>query len=287
MTNIEKTNAIGALVYWSLHGSVDLQDLQECLAAEDFEENWHPGSPSLTDVVQRAALACVSGRRQYIRPLGTQGSYVLVTETVLSEDESGGERVQVENSVALRVLKDGDGHKRMTVTALTDEREELAQKIREKADALRYTMTAQDISGWLLHTLKSLHAVSLRDRGGFYFIPTGPDLDKWTTITNVLGTVSDHKTFQIPAMRAEETIIAISHGVRAEAEAVLEEFEAYLAGDVSTRGLNSWEGKASDLQSKLGHYAKILGSTMEDLDKRAEILLGALQSARLVEGAAE
>jgi len=162
------------------------------------------------------------------------------------------------------------------------EDQDLADAILASARAQEGVLTAMDVSSWLLWVLRHhVQAVSLRERGGFYFVPRDR-LPVWRQVVAVVRACSGHRLFEIPAMRTEEAVEAILTAIRDEAAERMAEMEAYLAGEVSTRGLNSWERRLGELQEKLAHYAELLGVALPDLDAKAITLKGAVQAARIV-----
>lgn len=278
----------GALVYWGLSGHVDMQDLEDALTRRQLDpEKWLPPNPSKEEVLKRAAEASLpGGRRQMVRPLPKRGDFLIVTEQVIEVD--GKQRLRYEHNVSIVLQKDQDT-KRVVILPFSSASEATAEQNRELAQAVARNVTlfeglytTTDISTWLVNLLeKEVRAVGLRDRGGFYFVPRDR-LDIWRTIVGVVREVSGHKMFEIPAMRSDEAVEAILTAVRSESETKMAELEAYLAGDISTRGLNSWDAKLAELQGKVSHYADLLGVALPDLTSKAQTLLGALQAARIM-----
>lgn len=277
---VEPNAAAGGLVYWSLTGAVEYQDLVETLTAEGLEA-LAPAAPSKEACLARGMRACVQSQRQLVRPLGSRAAgYVLVQEDVLSSDDQRPDERNLEyRERVVGYVENDEFH----VRSVNDQMDSaLAQAVFAEAHAAEGVLTSTDISSWLLTVLhKHVEAVTLRDRGGFYFVPAHR-LDTWRQVARVVRACSAHTMFEIPAMRTDEAVAAILTGLRAEAAKLMTETEAYLAGEVSTRGLNAQEAKLTTVQEKLAHYAELLGQAQPDLVEKAATLQGAVQAARLI-----
>lgn len=277
---VEPGSAAGALVYWSLSGAVELLDLEECLAAEGLDGAFVPAPPSKDVALYRAAQDQVRTKRDLVRPLGAKRQgYVFVSETPV---EGSDKHLEYVERVVCTVVRPKDGAAAVQVRAVTPGDQPLADAILANAHAAEGILLANDISSWLLWVLrKHVQAVSLRERGGFYFVPRDR-LETWQQVARVVRACSAHQLYEIPAMRTEEAVEAILTAVRNEAADCMREMEGYLEGEVSTRGLNSWERRLAELQSKLKHYSELLGVALPDLDGKAENLRGQLQAARII-----
>lgn len=283
----ELAASAGIIAWWELTGFVDLEDLREVWAAESLDPALLPEPPTLVNALHRAALHCLESKRQLIRPLTKRGQWELIQEVVVARPEDGQEStLETTRHTALVqgfVRKEGDRQSPVVRALDPDAGERLRGRILAALPTFQSVLTPSDISAWLLDLLVSerFQAVGLRQRGGFYFIPAGPAMDTWGAVTRALRQVSKHTVSTIPAMRTEEAVEAILQSLRREAIASMEETEVYLAGEVSTRGLNSAVRSAELVQRKLDHYAALLGVELTDLGQRAEQLKGAVMSARL------
>lgn len=271
----------GALVFWSLSGLVDNRDLVEMAEAEGFDEKYLPAEATRELVAQRAAAASMDGKRQMLRPLSTRGAWDLVEERVTQED-GGKERLVYTELVRIKVEEVAPGLKGIMLAPFGEENAWRVDEINENIEKYTGLHTAMDISSWLLWMLRDLvEAVSLRSRGGFYFVPADR-LESWRMVSRIIRGCSNHEMFEIPAVKSDEAVNAIITAVRKEAEEAMAEMEAYLAGDtISTRGLNAQERKIERTQAKVAHYAELLGVSLGDLQEKSVVLLGALNAARL------
>jgi len=280
-TNIVATldaSTAGILVYWNLSGNVDSKDVEDALRAEGLDpEEWLPTPPTNEEVLKRAAEATTDGKRQMVRPLQKRGEFAIVTEKVVRNEKTGKDQLRYEHNVLIR---EEDGR----VRVLPVREDDIGQANMVVANVKLYTglLMTTDISKWLMHVLeRKVKAVGLRERGGFYFIPRDEMAD-WQRIVRVIRTCSHHKLFEIPAMKTDEAVEAILTSLRAEAAETMRRAEEYLAGEVSNKGLNSWEKKLAAVQEKAKHYADLLGVALPDLVDKSELLLGAVGTTRLM-----
>lgn len=267
-------DAAGIIIWWELQGHVDLQDLEEACDAEGLTP---PEPPSLVTALGRAAQSVLPSKRHLLRPLQTRGSWEIVLEHVEQSQEDNGPA----NFLRHERLLTGwvEGGQPLVYGPAADLRNELLMKV----PLYKRVLTANDFSAWLLLQASMMHALGLRQRGGFYFIPRDR-VEMWQRVVRVTRACSDHGLYELPAMRTEEAVTAILASLRGEAEKQFKALEDYLLeGDCSTRGLNSATRTAESLQGKLRHYAGLLGVQLGDLDARLVKLTGAIQAAKIVE----
>lgn len=278
-------HAAGAIVWWDLSGEVDIMDLDDAWSEIEGAPELLPAVPSTMACAKRAADKAVRSRRELVRPL-TRGAWDFQIESVVISqpgEAQEAEILQYETAVKIRV-----DDKTASFVAVgdqdrfaTEEHAAICEIIRHNFEHYRGVLTATDVSTWLLMLLsRHVHAVSLRNRGGMYFVPVD-QLPFWKKIVGVLRTVSNHELHEIPAMRSEETVEAVLSSVRREAEEAMAEMEKYLAGDLSTKGLNSTERRATEVQAKVAKYAKLLGEEMPDLELNATTILGTVSEAKI------
>jgi hypothetical protein len=158
-----------------------------------------------------------------------------------------------------------------------EQRDQAMDRIPEFANLLMHT----DISEWLITVaMRECKAVSLRESGGIYFIPKD-FVPLWETCTAALQAVSEHTCFSLPAMRSEDAARALMASVRLETDTALKQFEDYLSGKVSTKGLNACERDLTAALAKVELYCDLLGASLPTFFERAESVRGAIVAARL------
>jgi hypothetical protein len=280
----EANGLAGAIVYWSLSGTVELDAIVHKFEEDFMDESWLPAMPSLETVIYRAAQG-LCDQRQMIRQIRRGTSWAFVTEKVnpLTAEQlkrgDGRNREKIEWQICARFWIEREGDTEKAVVLAEDAESafdlDLVKRIKMDYQSSVRTLTAADISAWLLQRAAAGHAVGLRDRGGIYFVPQDR-LGEWRELTRALMAVSDHKIYEIPAMRTPEAVEAILESVRYEASQQFEKLDGYLGGETSTRGLNSWERTLAEMREKVSHYVELLGTALPDLEEKFQNLTGAL-----------
>lgn len=273
----------GGITYWSLSDDVQLEALRQSLEMEGIDEALWPSAPSLEQALTRSAHNAVQNKRQLVRPLANRGAWAFVQEKLVN-DEPVYEtllvgRVKRVEGLETLVIELGSGIDPDSPTGLAAQA--IRENIRGGVDKAQGILVPTDVSNWLVGVLRALQSVSLRDRGGIYFVPRDR-LETWRLLTGVLRAESKHTVFEIPAMKTEEAVEAILTSVASEMTAELAELEDYLIGETSTRGLNAAERKLSATREKLTHYVGLLGRALPDLSARLEQVVGSLTAAQLV-----
>jgi len=267
--------ACGLITWWSLSGLVDYRDLKDEWEAAGLPVNRLPQIPSVQAATQRAIEAACQGQvARSPRP----GVFEIETYQVTKD---AADRVTGQHRKDSRIEVNYT-EKTVKVEAYNDAGTQFESRFQGSRSTWNWMLTTVDISNWLVERATMLHAVSLRDRGGFYYIPTDR-VQMWDEIRELLQKVSGHKIAGIPAMKTDEAVEIILSVVRREAETAIGELEEYLCGEPSTRGLNSWEKRVAEQRAKLAHYADLLGVVSPDIDAKLTALSGCIQAARLQE----
>ena len=270
----------GAITWWELGGNSIMEDLEDALDAEGLTDDWiKPSAPSLTVALSRAASSALSSKRHLLRPLSKRGHWEIVYEMVF-RTPTGTETLRYRTIVQGHVAKENGVETPRIRIVDVDAGPDLKTAILSKLPLYQSTLCVSDISSWLLGIASSslVSTVSLRQRGGFYFIPKD-QLDFWNRVSRALQAASAHRVYGIPAMQTEEAVEAILSSLQREADTAMAEIEDYLAADVSTRGLNSSIRKLSEVKAKVVRYSGLLNVQQPALLDQAEQLTGLVQAA--------
>jgi len=178
-----------------------------------------------------------------------------------------------------KITFDPDGHDAGNLV-LAAKQEEIRASYTKHVSAL----SAGDISSWLVDLAYRVKAVSLRDTGGIYFVPS-PALVQWHTIMGVIRAVSGHQMFEVPALKSDEAVDAILDAVTTEAKEEIAKLEAALASDtMGARGLSNRSDRAKTMLDKLKSYEALLGKGAANINERLEELQVELATAALAAG---
>jgi hypothetical protein len=268
VNNIVATEEIagaGALTYWTLSGELDPAALAEGWEDAGLEESKLPSPPSSTVALSRAVREQQS-RHRLVRK--TRDGYAIVNEKVAGND--------LDYGVELHVSLDAAG--RVTGTPA----EHIAiEQVRSDYDHHLGVCTAEDIGAWLCRLVREHDGVALRDTGGFYYVPP-TRLEAWKQATRLLGAVSTHKVYLVPAMRSEDAVEAILAAVQGEAEAEAAQVEKELEGaSLGERALSTRESRLHEVEAKVGRYEALLGVTLERFRERLKVLQAGVSAAML------
>jgi hypothetical protein len=268
----------GAVVWWELSGSVATDKLEEAAALEGLPEHLCPAPPSAVVALSRAASKCLEHNRQLVRPLRTRGEWEIVEEALVRDEETGRDRTRHERLASGWIDRDSG---KPNIAVHSARAQPLASAILSNFEVQRGQLSGSDAFAWFIDCAeRGCSAVPLRQRGGFYFIPRD-ELELWDVVERTVRLCSSHELRRIPAMRTDDAVEAVLASVRAEAEALFKELEAYMAGEVSSKGVNACQRRVAQARAKLDKYAALLGVALLDLVDRAQLLQGAAAAAAL------
>ncbi len=268
----------GAIVWWSLSSVIDIKLLSGMWEAAGLPEDVFP-APVSENAAFRRALADQQTRRHLVRPLKKRGHFAIVDESV-DENEEISHRVSanvfLENGRVEVGMPDVETYDAM------DRVEELQFELQRSMDFHMEHLGHSDVSYFLIQQANRLGALSLRDRGGMYFLPK-EQLEEWRTIVSVLRSVSEHKVYEIPALSTDEAVEAILDSLLREVEGEVSSFEeALLADNLGVRALNNRVERAEGMREKIGKYAALLGKNLDELTNRVGDIEGKLAAAAIL-----
>jgi len=274
----------GAVVYWSLRGSLDVSALTQVWEDAELppEILLHPPSP---DAALSRAVRTLASPRTLVRPLEGRKGYALVHERAKGDD--------LEHVVGLSVRLDAVGrlqflcHKHGNWLSLGRDTFgdtaalKQAQAVQAAYDQALGEAAPEDVGGWLVRiALKYLDGVGLRDAGGFYYIPPA-HVASWESVKRAVRAVSSHKLQQIDAMRSEDVVDAVLDAVDEEAQVFVEKTFSELADEMGVRALRTRVKRAEQVEAKVRRYEGLLGMRLEKLRERVGECQAAVAAAIL------
>lgn len=266
----------GAIVWWELSGAIDLDDMCSVLEISGFPNEWFPPPPPRLAYILRALKSCVRNKRELIRPLAHPGQWELVSERVVTAPDNA---VKLEYEPLFRLMVEDDAIRVTPFSA--DGAAACAHLNPERFKFYSRTLDVREISLWLIMCAERMDCVSLRQKGGFYFIPE-PRLKLWHLLRDAVRNASDCRMYEMPAMRTSEAVESILNGLREEAIWRMAQFEDWLVnGSITTRGINVRLRDLDLLSAKIGRYASLLGVTLPDLTSKHDAVKGALIALQL------
>lgn len=285
MITPETMATAGAVSYWRLSGTVNMEQLIVAWKAQGLDPKLLPSPPSPETALGRAVRE-LQTKRQLVRPLARRGLWAVVEE-----------RVEAGNELAYRTLVRAiynqaapDDLELVRVDATTAEFVALNGQIVANYKRFRGELDQSDISAWLVDLTSRSNAVSLRDTGGIYFVPRD-SVESWRKVVAALRAVSAHQIFTIPAMKNSEAIEAISDAVAIEAEAIAVAMERELAatGDdaLGERALATRALQCQNTIAKIAAYEGLLDVQLLKVRERIERLSADVAHAALLASADE
>lgn len=283
MPDAQDTDLIGAIVFWSLSGGLDLERLRESWEDAGLDSKHLPDPPS-SEVAFSRACKQLSHSRRLVRPL-EDGGWAIVTEEARGGALSHSTDLTVHLDVLKRITGSPDNHP-------------LLDRVREEYAFYTDHLIQQDVSAWLCKTVDRLEASALRGTGGVYFVPAHT-YKEWLRIKACVKIATSHTCHNIPAVRTEDAIEAALAAVSNEVKASLDKLSSDLAahkeavtdgskrGKLGNKALASRIEAAERVESKLERYEALLGRALPGLHDqlqglRAQITVSMLTGAELV-----
>ena len=276
----------GAIVYWRLSGIVNADRLTECWLEAGLPESMLPETPT-PDAALRRAVYEQKARRRLVRKLPTGKGWAIVNESV--------ENDKLKYTVDIRVYLNKIGRVQFEIP---NEEKLAAEKITGTASALdRHRaicqqvegayyehldeFTASDISAWLVRLADKYSAVSLRERGGIYFVPR-TTIDSWRRVVSAIRQASAHHCYEIPALKSSDAVDAILDAVVREAQSETDAMQEEMSkGDLQSRALINRSERCDSMLAKLKEYETLLGANLGEIAKRVDDLKADITIATL------
>lgn len=265
---VESMETAGAMVWWRLSGTTTLEALRAAWVGQGLAEALLPDNPSPVAAMRRAVQERCE-RRVLARPLDNVRGWALVAEHAQGEE--------LTHSVSCRVMVNDEG--RLSVNPPDHP---LAARLRTDYEAHLASISQRDVSHWMCGLLETVHAVSLRDTGGVYFVPRA-DLPVWRQVVAALRACSAHEVYEVPALRTEEAVEAILAAVAREAANAATEMEDELMdAALGQRAIRTRAERCERMRAKLAAYEELLGRGLDTITKRVGDLQANLAAAALI-----
>lgn len=272
-TNVDEL-ACGAVTWWELSGFVDCDELTNAWLHAGLDSELLPDAPSNCAALKRTLKDVCAGR--LLRPIGGAGAWAVVNEN--REGRRG--RADLDYDLEARVWIDDFGNLDFNFRdSVLPVHEQLTLRHRLEAE---YTdqlalLSFGEVSSWLVDTAnKHCAAVSLRPRGGIYFIPKYYANGLWRRISKVLHKVSGHRVRRMPAMQGTDAIDAVMNAVVREADQLIDAIsddisEANKSDDgMGKRAAKTRVRRCEELMQKLKAYDGLLGKRLNGIRKRVD-----------------
>lgn len=281
---VNDTTECGRVVYWEMHGGTSFSALLEAFEESGLPEDLAP-RPMTLDAVCRDIMRQFAREVRANRPRKSRGARVLVRPTdtgyalVEERRESEGAPlaynvlVEAEPTGAEPGNDDGDDVFSVRVVAQFDDAvEDAARELHERLNAEAEAVSARTVSRWLVRTvMPAVGAVTLRDRGGVYFVPRS-SAETFDKVARIVIGCSSHVVHQIPATTCREAVEAIVAALTAEVRETVVETEHDLDTGLTARKAGNRMSILNALQSKVRRYEDALSTSLGELHGQCDAL---------------
>lgn len=258
----------GELVWWELSGVMEFKPLSQAWVEAGLNPSLLPSLCEPKTALRYAANAVAGSRKNgqnvIARPLKGDGdkAYALVLEA------PQGKKYRSAHMLTAYLTPRGDITFEVPETVNQDKFGEwlngMRTRMTEEFKLYLRSLSHHEASEWLKGLVRHLDAITMRDRGGVYFIPRA-ERAEWDEMKKVIRSHSRHVVHSIPCVHTEEVVTSVTHGViaeiRQEAETIARQLEE---GKLAARALESRQAKLAELRDKVRRYSAALGISMND-----------------------
>jgi hypothetical protein len=276
---------LGDLVFWTLaDASVDRATFEARWAAAGLAPELLPEPPTTEKALKTAVREAAVGQQSRLIRLAVENEEILTFAVVLEEKhpETGTLTYAQEAKVSLdrafgTVTTDNQGH-------------EVTQSILTKFGRLRNTHGADDVRRTITRTLASFNAVTLRESGGIYWVPS-PYAKQLRQLQTCIEQFGQSEVYLLPvhdSADASRTLGDVAtQALQDELEALKTEVAAFVAHPPErpttlARRFDAFEqlrARAALYRDILAVQVKDLDSTLDGLTQSVETLLAQKQAA--------
>lgn len=251
----------GYVTFWSSGGDVEDYDaLANAWEAAGLLEELllEPASPK---VACRLAVqsVCRGNKNRFRRPKKGGGWIVVDQQDGQSEDDVD---FDVQSAFSVDVVGRLTG----------DDTHPLWDRVKEEYERRLDIVSGADVGQWLTGpVMRYLHASTLRERSGVYFV----NRDNALTWDAIVGIVRQYTPHHIIKMKAVDTDTDLITEVLRELTTEVERFVTGIQEDLdeaelTARGWNTRQARCEHMTRKLESFRSILGSGLDSLVKQIE-----------------
>lgn len=265
---------VGDMVWWTLaDADVERQALVLAWQTAGLDPDLLPEVPTPEKALRAAVRAAQTGLRDQLVRLSYEGPDALVF--VVKQEAKTLDHDTDYATLAKITLDRTNGQ--LTVTGQAD----VTSKIQVEFTRLLATHTARDVMTTIVKSLRKWAAVSLRETGGIYWVPTTQKA-KLLALQQAVQTIGKSQVYLVPVFGSPEASRSIGAAAAGTIEADLAALKAEIDGFLEeaprastlTRRLDAFE----DLRARADLYRTILGVTVDDLDARLADMTATVQT---------
>ena len=253
--------------WWSLTGDVAIDPIvkawRKAGLSTDFEPDYTPPGTCLW----RAVATVASDKKILHRKMPNErNSWAIVREAIEGKHEDASFDYRPEFQVWLEGDELNFHYRSQDPTGLAWA-QEMAGFIEEKYEYYYDHYDVRAMSNWLVDIMTNyVHAVALRPRGGFYYVPPARADLFFEILAVIEQTAPDHKLYKMPVVESSADVAeAVLDALNAEATKVLTDIEEDIDKGIKKRAIRSRKERAEELYEKLGDYQGVLGDGLKNV----------------------
>lgn len=251
---------IGYVTFWSSGGDVEDYDA----LANAWEEAGLPGDlllePASPKVACRLAVQSVCrGNKDRFRRPKKGGGWIVVDQDNAEADDPD---FNVEAAFSVDVVGRLTG----------DDTHPLWDRVKQEYQRRLDIVSGADVGHWLTGpVMKHLHAATLRERGGVYFV-NKDNASEWNRIVEIVKAHTPHHVTKLKTVDTDTDLVA---DVLRELTTEVERFVGGIQEDLdeaelTARGWNTRQSRCEHMTRKLESFRSILGGALDSLVKQIE-----------------
>lgn len=275
---------LGDLLYWSLADArIDRTTLETIWFGANLAPEHLPEPPTAEKALKAAVREAAVGQPDRLLRLGLEDEAQIVFAIVRETKHTDG---SISYAQETRVVLD---RKAESVSSDVVDHD-LAKVIAARFGELRTTHTPDDIRRAMMKTLESCAAVTLRDHGGVYWVPS-PFAATVRQLQQAVEKIGSSRVYLLPVHASADASRTLGDAAKLAIEDELAALKSEVEGFMSTppdrpstlvRRLDAFEGlqaRANLYRDVLQVHVDDLESTLDHLTRSVEVLLNQKSAA--------
>jgi hypothetical protein len=266
---------LGDLLWWTLaDAAIDRSTLEALWASSNLAPELLPEAPTVEKALKVAVRESAVGHHDRMIRLGKETEAEIVFAVVRETKHADGSVSYVQET---RIILD---RKTEQVTA-DDANHGIAQAVALAFKRLLTTHTADDIRRAVIRTLNTFAAVTLRDHGGVYWVPT-PYAKQLRQLQDAVEKIGSSKVYLLPVHDSADASRTLGDAALGAIQQELEQLKAEVQGFVEqppdrsstlARRFDAFEA----LKGRAQLYRDILHVQVQDLDAQLDSMSASVE----------
>ena len=255
---------LGDLVFWSLsEARIDRVQLESIWSQAQLDPGLLPDAPSAEKAIKLAVRESATGHPDRLIRLGKECDAEIIYNVVREQRHGDG---SLDYSTEARITLDRERE----VFSSDRPGHDLVEAVHLRFDTYRSSHHPDDVRRTIVKTLGSLAAVTLRDGGGVYYVPS-PHADKVRRLQSAVEKIGSSRVYLLPVHKSAESSSALGEIARGSIEEELASLKSEIASFVETppsrastlvHRFDAFEA----LRARAKMYRSVLAVEVADLD---------------------